>query len=72
MNIFCPNDLPQYFSFYQSHLEGTDTEYNLRPHPLPFCHQLHVCNPESCTLYKYVDMKTLLATSTKIDEIHWQ
>ena len=41
------------------HLE---TQYNLRPHPLPVPSVTHAY-AESCLLYKLVEMKNKLATS---------
>ena len=47
------------------HLESRETQYNLRPHPLPVPRVTHAY-AESCLLYKLVEMKNKLATSHKL------
>ena len=50
------------------HLESRETQYSLRPHPLPVPRVtlLHMHNAESCLLYKLIEMKNKLATSHKL------
>ena len=47
------------------HQESRETQYNLRPHPLPVPRVTHVYT-ESCLLYKLVEMKNKLASSHKL------
>ena len=47
------------------HLESRETQYNLRPHPLPVPRVTHAY-AESYLLYKLVEMKNKLATSHKL------
>ena len=58
-------NLPIYFNTYMPHLESRETQYNLRPHPLPVPRVTHAY-AESCLLYKLVEMKNKLATSHKL------
>ena len=46
-------------------LEARETNYNLRPHPLPVPRVAHAF-AESCLLYKLVKIKTELATYHKL------
>ena len=47
------------------HLKSRDTQYNLRPHPLPVPRVTHVY-AEFCLIYKLVEMKNKLASSHKL------
>ena len=59
------NNLPVYFNDYMPHLESRETQYNLRPHPLPVPRVTHVY-AEFCLIYKLVEMKNKLAFSHKL------
>ena len=59
------NNLPVYFNDYMPHLESRETQYNLRPHPLPVPRVTHVY-AEFCLIYKLVEMKNKLASSHKL------
>ena len=59
------NNLPVYFNDYMPHLESRETQYNLRPHPLPVPRVTHVY-AEFCLIYKLVEMKNKLASSNKL------
>ena len=47
------------------HQKSCETQYNLRPHPLPVPRFTHAY-AESCLLYKLVEMKNKLAFSHKL------
>ena len=55
------NKLPIYFDKYMPYLEARETNYNLRPHPLPVPPVAHAFT-ESCLLRKLVKIKNYLAT----------
>ena len=59
------NNLPVYFNDYMPHLESRETQYNLRPHPLPVPRVTNVY-AEFCLIYKLVEMKNKLASSHKL------